>query len=224
MKGIPGDSLTLFTNVLQLAGENPDDEDYGMLSDDIDSEEDAAEAATEDATRQPSRYDLSIVVAPVSRQPSRYGVPTDLPPAGTQHWYLPYWLSDFVLPRHCSSLSKYPPMELSATSFTIATDGIATTATNRPPPLHVGCAVLPWMASPAREGPASVGPYPPDAMEPLLRELRGNAYHEPMCFKNRANYNHAQVASTHAHGATQAAPDLDLGISAWVVRVCASTT
>ena len=30
-----------------------------------------------------------------------------------------------------------------------------------PPPLRVGCAVLHWMASPAREGPASAGPYPP---------------------------------------------------------------
>ncbi len=52
MKGIPGDSLTRFTNVMQLAGENPDDEDYGMLSDDIDSEEDAADASTEDATTE----------------------------------------------------------------------------------------------------------------------------------------------------------------------------
>eukprot|EP01043_Picozoa_sp_COSAG02_P004703 COSAG02_NODE_124_length_35047_cov_31.554179_26_plen_267_part_00 len=42
-----------------------------------------------------------------------------------------------------------------------------------PPPLRVGCAVLHWMASPAREGPASAGPYPPDAVEPLLLELRG---------------------------------------------------
>ena len=42
-----------------------------------------------------------------------------------------------------------------------------------PPPLRVGCAVLHWMASPAREGPTSVGPYPPDAVEPLLLELRG---------------------------------------------------
>eukprot|EP01043_Picozoa_sp_COSAG02_P020692 COSAG02_NODE_1026_length_15134_cov_382.979714_8_plen_264_part_00 len=42
-----------------------------------------------------------------------------------------------------------------------------------PPPLRVGCAVLLWMASPAREGPASAGPYPPDAVEPLLLELRG---------------------------------------------------
>ena len=29
------------------------------------------------------------------------------------------------------------------------------------------------MASPAREGPTSAGPYPPDALEPLLLELRG---------------------------------------------------
>jgi hypothetical protein len=49
MKGIPGDSLTRFTNVMQLAGENLDDEDYGMLSDDIDSEEDAVDASTEEA-------------------------------------------------------------------------------------------------------------------------------------------------------------------------------
>ena len=42
-----------------------------------------------------------------------------------------------------------------------------------PPPLRVGCAVLHWMASPARGGPASAGPYPPDAVEPLLLELRG---------------------------------------------------
>eukprot|EP01043_Picozoa_sp_COSAG02_P004242 COSAG02_NODE_109_length_36250_cov_121.168903_13_plen_189_part_00 len=42
-----------------------------------------------------------------------------------------------------------------------------------PPPLRVGCAVLHWMASPAREGPTSAGPYPPDAVEPLLLELRG---------------------------------------------------
>ena len=42
-----------------------------------------------------------------------------------------------------------------------------------PPPLRVGCAVLHWMASLAREGPASAGPYPPDAVEPLLLELRG---------------------------------------------------
>eukprot|EP01043_Picozoa_sp_COSAG02_P077093 COSAG02_NODE_16709_length_1062_cov_0.835929_1_plen_282_part_00 len=52
MKAIPGDSLTRFTDVMQLAGENPDDEDYGMLSDDIDSEEDAADASTEDATTE----------------------------------------------------------------------------------------------------------------------------------------------------------------------------
>jgi hypothetical protein len=37
-----------------------------------------------------------------------------------------------------------------------------------PPPRRVGCAVLLWMASPAREGPTSAGPYPPDALEPLL--------------------------------------------------------
>ena len=42
-----------------------------------------------------------------------------------------------------------------------------------PPPLRAGCAVLLWMASPARGGPASAGPYPPHAVEPLLRELRG---------------------------------------------------
>eukprot|EP01043_Picozoa_sp_COSAG02_P031649 COSAG02_NODE_2075_length_9928_cov_9.770272_9_plen_209_part_00 len=42
-----------------------------------------------------------------------------------------------------------------------------------PPSLRVGCAVLPWMASPARGGPASAGPYPTDALEPLLLELRG---------------------------------------------------
>eukprot|EP01043_Picozoa_sp_COSAG02_P097497 COSAG02_NODE_33714_length_495_cov_102.704545_1_plen_140_part_01 len=42
-----------------------------------------------------------------------------------------------------------------------------------PPPLRVGCAVLPWMASPARGGSASAGSYPPEAVEPLLRELRG---------------------------------------------------
>ena len=42
-----------------------------------------------------------------------------------------------------------------------------------PPPLRVGCAVLHWMASPARGGSASAGPYPPDAVEPLLLELRG---------------------------------------------------
>ena len=35
---------------------------------------------------------------------------------------------------------------------------------------------------------------------------------------------HIKSATTHAHGATQAASDLDLGISAWVVRVCASIT
>ena len=44
-----------------------------------------------------------------------------------------------------------------------------------PPPLRVGCAVLPRMASPARGGSAddSAGPYPAYAVEPLLRELRG---------------------------------------------------
>ena len=44
-----------------------------------------------------------------------------------------------------------------------------------PPPLRVGCAVLPRMASPARGGSAdsSAGPYPTYAVEPLLRELRG---------------------------------------------------
>ena len=47
------------------------------------------------------------------------------------------------------------------------------TSGGSPPPLRVGCAVLLWMASPARGGPASAGPYPPHAVEPLLRELRG---------------------------------------------------
>eukprot|EP01043_Picozoa_sp_COSAG02_P006094 COSAG02_NODE_170_length_31534_cov_33.568498_13_plen_144_part_00 len=50
-----------------------------------------------------------------------------------------------------------------------------------PPPLRVGCAVLHWMASPARGGSASAGPYPPDAVEPLGPPLSSprTSLHQP---------------------------------------------
>eukprot|EP01043_Picozoa_sp_COSAG02_P035119 COSAG02_NODE_2495_length_8684_cov_12.735469_1_plen_788_part_00 len=91
-------------------------------------------AQTGAAAGQLQRQPTSNV--PVPLQPSRDGVPVGLTGTSRQ-WYLSHWLNEFVLPRHCRSLSRSPPAAPTTASFTITSDGITSNASAAPssPPI-----------------------------------------------------------------------------------------